>query len=84
MGFSRLLRFDRTLAIWIWFNGESNGSLSIERKPGERAPLGSLDTLPRLRSPSQTDGGNSIKAFESRKSHGKIGDCEQSSQSQQT
>ena len=42
------------------------------------APLGSLDTLPRLRSPLQTDGGSLIEAYESRKSHGKIGDCEQS------
>ena len=43
-----------------------------------RAPLGSLDTLPRLRSPLQTDGSSSTEAYESRKSHGKIGDCEQS------
>ena len=41
-----------------------------------RVPLGSLDTLPRLRSPLQTDGGSLTEAYESRKSHGKIGDCE--------
>ena len=44
-----------------------------------RVPPGSLDTLPRLHSPLQTDGGSSTKAYESRKSHGKKGDCEQSS-----
>ena len=42
------------------------------------APLSSLDTLPRLPSPLNQDGGSSIEAYESRKSHGKIGDCEQS------
>ena len=43
-----------------------------------RAPLGSLDTLPRLPLPLNQDGGSSIEAYKSRKSHGKIRDCEQS------
>ena len=29
---------------------------------------------------TKKDGGRSVEAFESRKSHGKIGDCEQSSE----
>ena len=57
---------------------ESEGALvrvrSVDRLPTP-SPLGSLDTLS---SPLNHDGRISIKAYESRKSHGKIGDCEQS------
>ena len=41
-------------------------------------PLGSLDTPQVALALTNKDGGSSIKAFEFRKSHGKIGDCEQS------
>ena len=39
-------------------------------------PLGSLDILPRLPLPLNQNGGSLIEAYKSRKSHGKIGDCE--------
>ena len=68
VGFSRLVRFDRTSAILVC-KGERNlwrvpklltGGGSGEAAPPRllnvltRAPLGSLGTLPRLRSPLQT------------------------------
>ena len=57
-------------------------SFSSPESPGplSRWRLGtrSLDTLPRLLSPLQTYCESSTEVYESRKSHGKIGDCDQS------
>ena len=65
VGFSRLVRFDQTPAILV-YNGEGNlrrvsklprGVVLAPPSPLDvltRAPIGSSDTLPRLRSPLQT------------------------------
>ena len=55
--------------------GEEEREKYFSRRLPTPAPLGSLDTLFRLPSPLNQDGGSSIEAYKSRKSHGKIGDC---------
>ena len=42
------------------------------------APLGILDSPQVALALKNKDGGSSIEAYESRKSHGEMGDCEQS------
>ena len=71
--------FVKASATWgecLNYRGEREwgGGSSRTQRTLTRVPLGSLGTLPRLHSPIQA----TFEAYESRKFHGKIGDCEQS------
>ena len=92
LSIKHLLKFNHLLAVpmrvlllcyipikWPLSNMRRVSKLLREGEYPDQDPLGGSGTLPRLLSPLQTKMvGVWIEAYESQKSHGKIGDCGQS------